>query len=61
MFCNKNQQKENDMAQRSFWIDNVKVICMIGVYLLHSELIMALVIYSTGCLSHHFTLTHSFL
>ena len=25
------------MAQRSFWIDNVKAICMIGVYLLHSE------------------------
>ena len=37
LFCNKNQQKENDMAQRSFWIDHVKVICMIGVYLLHSE------------------------
>ena len=26
-----------NMAQRSFWIDNVKAICMIGVYLLHSE------------------------
>ena len=25
------------MAQRLFWIDNVKAICMIGVYLLHSE------------------------
>ena len=26
-----------NMAQRLFWIDNVKAICMIGVYLLHSE------------------------
>ena len=61
MFCNKNQQKENDMAQRSFWIDNVKAICMIGVYLLHSEAYYGFGDYSTGCLSHHFTLTHSFL
>ena len=25
------------MAQHFYWIDNVKAICMIGVYLLHSE------------------------
>ena len=50
-----------NMAQRLFWIDNVKAICMIGVYLLHSEAYYGFGDYSSECLSHHFTLMLSFL